>query len=92
MLQQLMTAFSGPGLDESRGLQSADYLGPRHYQIVNLTLGYVKARNYLAFHLLPRERSEEAETRGGSAPETTAERARATWPPPALCASARRRS
>ena len=30
MLQQAMTAFPGPNLDESRSLRLADHLGPGH--------------------------------------------------------------
>ena len=43
MLQQQVTAFSGPDFDESRSLQLTDHLGPGHCEIVNLALGYVNA-------------------------------------------------
>jgi hypothetical protein len=40
-----VTAFPGPNLDESRGLQLADHLGPGQVDIVNLPLGFVNATN-----------------------------------------------
>jgi hypothetical protein len=45
MLQQSVTAFPGPDLDESRSLQLPDHLGPGHLEIVNLPLGFVNAAN-----------------------------------------------
>jgi hypothetical protein len=46
MFQWQVTAFPGPGLDESCGLQLADHLGPGHLAIVNLSLGFVNATNW----------------------------------------------
>ena len=43
VLQEQMAAFSRPDLDESRGLQLANHLGPGHLEIVNLPLGFVNA-------------------------------------------------
>jgi hypothetical protein len=43
MLQQQVTAFPGPDLDESCSLQFADHLGPCHLKIVNLPLGFVNS-------------------------------------------------
>ena len=43
MFQQFVTSFSGPVLHESRSLQLADHLGPRHKVILNLTLGFTKS-------------------------------------------------
>ena len=43
MLQQEVTAFPGPDLDEPRSLELPDDFSPRHIVIVNLSLGYVNA-------------------------------------------------
>jgi hypothetical protein len=43
MLQQHVTAFPRPDLDESCSLQLANHLGPGHLTIVNLPLGFVNA-------------------------------------------------
>ena len=41
MLQQPVAALPGSDLNESRSLEPADHLGPRHSQIVNLSIGFV---------------------------------------------------
>src|SRR4029079_17617650 len=46
MLQEPVTPFSRPDLGESRSLQLADHLGPGHFAIVNLPLGFVNATNW----------------------------------------------
>ncbi len=44
MLQQEVTAFPGPDLDEPRSLELPDDFSPRHVAMVNLSLGSVNAR------------------------------------------------
>jgi len=46
MFQEQVTAFPGPCFDESRGLQLADHLGPGHFEIINLALGFVNVPDF----------------------------------------------